>query len=228
MKFEIKPYGNKAVFLCFDEQISIETHQEVKKYYHILRGYAKYGIKAVIPSYCALTILFEPQKINVSELTRLCMEVSGEIKELTFDSFNVTIPVCYDTSLAIDWQEMVERTGKEWNEIIEIHSQPKYLVYMLGFVPGFLYLGGMNNEIAVSRKETPRLQVPKGSVGIADNQTGVYPMEIPGGWQIIGQTPVDMISAKIEMGDIVQFKPISIDEYSNFKGNILRELINED
>ncbi len=222
MKFEVKPYGIDSVFLEFGNTINLLTHKKVKGLYHSLRKYSKNGIKAVIPSYCALTILFEPSSISLGDVVNLSSELLENIHKDEEASYLVRIPVCYDHEIAIDWKEVCDYTGKKWEEIIYLHTKKRYLVYMLGFVPGFFYLGGLPTELEIPRKKVPRLKVEMGSVGLADNQTGIYPIEIPGGWQIIGRTPVDLINdidVTIEMGDYIEFYQISKKEFheNNFK-----------
>lgn len=228
LKFNVKPYGENAVFLEFGQLISKDTHLEIKFLYRELRKHAKIGVVAVIPSYCGLTILFEPKKLSKDELIELCQSIQTNFSSQTYSSYRVVIPVCYADRFALDKVDLMKHTCLSWEEILEIHCQTKYLVYMLGFVPGFFYLGGMDERIAIPRKETPRLKVPKGAVAIGDKQTGVYPAEISGGWQIIGKTPVNFISDQaenqIEMGDTIVFEPISIDEYDNYTGRIKREI----
>lgn len=230
MGLEAKPYGLDSIFLEFGKSINIETHKEVKALYHSIRKYGMKGVKAVIPSYCALTILFEPSLISSNEVISLSFELFEQINIGLEDSYLVRIPVCYDKEVAPDWEEVCEYTGKTWSEIIKLHTKERYLVYMLGFVPGFLYLGGLAKELQIPRKEVPRLKVSKGSVGLADNQTGIYPMEIPGGWQIIGQTPYEANKdsrIQIEMGDYIEFYPISINDFENNTIKVERVLLNE-
>lgn len=229
MKFVVKPYGKNALFLEFGNKISEAIHFQVKNVYEELRLHAHLGIASVIPSYCGLTVIFEPKKISEQEVIILCQELSTKKVEQSNSYNRIIIPVCYNELFSLDKSEILEYTTLSWKEIIEIHSDPEYIVYMLGFVPGFLYLGGMNSRIIIPRKETPRLRVPKGAVAIGGNQTGVYPIEIPGGWRIIGKTPINLMSEKIgnriEMGDRVKFEPISLKEFKSFKGTLKRELI---
>lgn len=229
MKFVVKPYGKNALFLEFGNEISEAIHFQVKNVYEELRLHADIGIVSVIPSYCGLTVVFEPKKISKYEVVNVCKELSERKAERNKSYNRIIIPICYDELFALDKLEVLEYAALSWEEIVEIHSNPEYIVYMLGFVPGFLYLGGMNSRIVIPRKETPRLRVPKGAVAIGGSQTGIYPIEIPGGWRIIGKTPINLMSDKIgdriEMGDRVKFEPISLKEFSSFKGTLKRELI---
>ena len=230
MRFEVKPYGADAVLLSFGNEISLDVHHQVKQLYDELRNHARKGIKAVIPSYCAVTILFEPAMISSKDVVELSKNIASNNKDRGQKKYKVRIPVCYDKHFALDWEIVCDYTRLNWEEVVELHCRNEYLVYMLGFVPGFLYLGGLNNQIRIPRKSSPRLKTPKGAVGLADNQTGVYPLETPGGWQLIGNAPVDLIGANtavIEMGDYLEFFPITKKQHASFSKQIERIQINE-
>lgn len=133
------------------------------------------------------------------------------------------IPVCYDTEYALDQKEALTYTELNWNQIINLHSKKLYFVYFLGFTYGFPYLGGMDERLEMPRKETPRIKIPKGSVGIAGLQTGIYPSELPGGWQIIGRTPMALYNISdtvIQPGMMVRFLPISKERFSKYNQEI--------
>lgn len=230
MKFEVKPYGADAVLLSFGDEISLDVHNQVKQLYAELRNYAKKGIRAVIPSYCAVTILFEPAVISLKDVVELSKNIVSNSKGQKYKKYKVRIPVCYDKHFALDWEVVCDFTGLKWEEVVDLHCRNEYLVYMLGFVPGFLYLGGLNDQIRIPRKSSPRLKTPKGAVGLADNQTGVYPLETPGGWQLIGNAPVDLIGANtavVEMGDYLEFFPITKKQHTSYSKQIERILVNE-
>ena len=230
MKFEVKPYGYDAVLLSFGDEISLEMHNQVKKLYSELRNYAKMGIRAAIPSYCAVTILFEPKIVSLKEVVELSKNIVSENKVQEGKKYKVRIPVCYDKQFALDWEIVCDYTGLNWEEVVELHFCNEYLVYMLGFVPGFLYLGGLNEQIRIPRKSSPRFHIPKGSVGLADSQTGVYPLETPGGWQLIGNSPIELIdvnTAAVEMGDYLEFFPITKKQHASYSKQIERIRVNE-
>lgn len=135
----------------------------------------------------------------------------------------ITIPVCYGGELGPDLADVAALNKITTDEVINLHSSATYLVHMIGFVPGFAYLGGMPETIAAPRKATPRAAIPAGSVGIAGMQTGIYPLQTPGGWQLIGQTPVKLfdptrpVPALLKAGDRVQFKRIGMDEFRHLQ-----------
>lgn len=139
------------------------------------------------------------------------------------------IPVCYDTEYALDQEDAIAYTRLNWDQIIDLHSKKLYFVYFLGFTYGFPYLGGMDERLEMPRKETPRIKMPKGSVGIAGLQTGVYPSELPGGWQVIGRTPMhlyDRYDTVIQPGMMIRFVPISKSEFSTYNHEIsLQEVV---
>ncbi len=219
MKFEIKPFGHDAVVFNFGSEVCIDIHHVVKKVYEGLRLKAVSGVRAVIPSYTEVTVLFEPSKLNVSLISDFISEILLDKSLNTTQQNIIEIPVCYDQKFGVDLDYVTEYTSLQLEEVIHLHTQVDYLIYMLGFVPGFLYLGGMNERLFVPRKKSPRLKVSPGSVGLADKQTGIYPFEIPGGWQIIGQTPIDMLSLnenQIQMGDLIRFVPITKKEFESY------------
>ena len=230
MKFEAKPYGLDAVLISFGSEINLNTHACVKRLYHALRSYGKKGIRALIPSYCGLTVMFEPTKLSYNDIVDLSEDLLCQSKERKELQYKVKIPVCYDKSFALDWNEITDYIGLSWEDIIGLHYSNEYVVYMLGCVPGFFYLGGLNPQIRIPRKISPRLKMPKGAVGLADDQTGIYPLETPGGWQVIGSSPVELMTnrrAFIEMGDYLEFFPISKKEHFLCSKQIQRILVNE-
>lgn len=221
MDFKIIKYGPEAFLIQFEDQISFEIHQRVRFLYEGLRRFPEGGIKSVIPAYNSLTVQVQTELIEISGFEELCLDIIQLFDPSKFDQYKVIIPVCYDDEFSIDLPQLIKHTGLSKKEIIKIHTQGNYLVYMLGFVPGFLYLGGMSKLISCPRLTSPRLKIPKGSVAIGGDQTGVYPVESPGGWQIIGGCPLDLIgtgkSPLIEMGDQIEFKEISKSQYLKMK-----------
>ena len=139
------------------------------------------------------------------------------------DQRTVEIPVCYGGDYGPDLEFVAQHNSLTEEKVVAIHSAADYLVYMIGFAPGFPYLGGMSEQIAAPRRESPRLQIPAGSVGIAGAQTGVYPIETPGGWQLIGRTPLELFRptedppTRLRAGDIVRFRPITSEEFDRLR-----------
>ena len=153
------------------------------------------GILDVIPSYAAILICFDPLVTDGEEVTSKLEEIilsRTPSEERTIEKRIIEIPVAYGGEYGPDLDAVAAHTGLSKEEVIRLHSEPEYPVYMIGFLAGFPYLGGMNPALATPRLATPRLSVPAGSVGIAEGQTGIYSVESPGGWQIIRRTPLEL------------------------------------
>ena len=221
MQFDVIPYGEQALLINFKEEISLEIHQQVKACFLHLRSLEIVGITDFIPAYHSLTICFNSLIISFLELKQIIMNTEFKVATENSKKNIIEIPVCYDVDFGLDLNIVAQKTGLSSQEIIRIHTEKPYLVYMLGFAPGFMYLGGLDKRIQVPRKENPRLKIAAGAVGLADQQTGIYPLETPGGWQIIGQTPLSLFSKEkpslVAMGDHVQFVPISKEMFFKIK-----------
>lgn len=223
MQYDLVPYGEKALIMKFKDEISLEVHLQVKSCYLYLKSLKIKGIVSYIPAYNSLTIVFDSDIIERATLIVFIENTPFKISNQVVEAQKtIEIPVCYDSKFGLDIEYVSEKLNVSISEIIELHTREPYLVYMLGFTPGFMYLGGLDKRLQIPRKETPRLEVAAGSVGLADQQTGVYPIETPGGWQIIGQTPLALFTkekpALVSMGDYVQFVPISLKEFYKMKG----------
>lgn len=220
MSFEVKPYGNQGFLVQFSSGISKETHLKVRLLYEQLRTYAQQGVKGLIPAYDSLLVLSRPE-LGKLELENWCNQILSESDLDSLESYKVIIPVCYDDEFALDMKAVQNASGLSHGEIVELHANTTYLNYMLGFVPGFLYLGGMDKRLSTPRLENPRVKIPSGSVAIAGEQTGVYPLETPGGWNIIGRTPVSLfdpeVGMSVQMGDYVCFQPITKKEFKHWE-----------
>lgn len=184
-----------------------------------------YAIADIVPAYTQLLVVFKPR---TSQLLTLANELMAALSEpISWVPSDVpvatlVIPVCYDLSVAPDLEAVAAHANLLVDEVVQLHSTKTYRVCALGFAPGFAYLGFLDSRICMARKATPRLQVAQGSVGIADNQTGVYPRPSPGGWQIIGRTPRVCFdpsqplatASPFQLGLAVQFAPMSLREYT--------------
>lgn len=219
----IKAYGEAAVLIEFEQKISPEIHQQVQSLLNAVIN-AKLAITQAIPAYCSLTLTFDPKRVNFEELKSQIesLELSSNHRNNT--TRQLTIPACYE--LGIDFDELEQELKISREDIIETHSSQTYQVYMLGFLPGFPYLGVLDKSLHCSRKAIPRTKVPARSIAIAGQQTGIYPSEAPGGWQIIARTPVDIFNISTEFpflfqtGDSVSFKAISKDEYQEMRSKV--------
>lgn len=184
------------------------------------------GIVEVIPTYCSVIIIYDPEitapDILIPELTAMDLD-SSQVTLPPPDT--VELPVCYDKSFGLDIDHVAKCHDLSIQEVIKIHATPLYPIYMIGFTPGFPYLGGLSEKIHTPRLASPRTLVPAGSVGIANNQTGIYPIDSPGGWQLIGRCPVKLFDPQrenpilLKAGNLLKFTPISMEEYHALKGD---------
>lgn len=234
--YEIKPLGETSVIVKFGNAISPTIHNRIKRLADYLEKYPFTGMIEYVMSYTSLVIYYNPfvvKKIltddeNKSALQIVatyvdeCMEKAQMIDE---DKAKVVeIPVCYGGQYGPDIDFVAQHNNLSVQEVIQIHTEPEYLVYMIGFCPGFPYLGGMDKRIATPRRDMPRLEIPARSIGIAGQQTGGYPISTPGGWQIIGRTPLEMFNPNddenpslLHSGDLVKFRAISEEEYLSLR-----------
>jgi len=214
------PLGDSALQLTFGHSISPETHQRIRSFMRLLEQHPVEGIRELVPSYTLLVVHYDPTRIKVEQLVDRLRELEQlPVAPEDIQPKTIEIPVLYGSTFGTDWQEVINYTGLSEQELIERHSAPDYKVYMLGFTPGFAYLGGMPPQLATPRKQTPAAVIAPGSVGIAGEQTGIYPIESPGGWQIIGRTPLKLFRPDaekpflLEAGQLVRFYPITPNEY---------------
>lgn len=240
---EMKPLGDSAILIQFGAEINRDVHLKVKAFTDYVETHSFAGYIDCVPAFTSVTVYYNPflvyqtykkhgqcvygsnKPLSPYKMVRSIIEemVTGlkEIKDV--EQRIVEIPVCYGGEFGPDLEAVAKYHHLSAGEVIDIHSKAEYLVYMIGFAPGFPYLGGMSERIATPRHHSPRLSIPAGSVGIAGMQTGVYPISTPGGWQIIGRTPVDLFCPNenppslLQSGDMVKFKPISLEEYKMHK-----------
>lgn len=217
---EIKPFGDSAVILMFEDAINEEILTSIHFINSHILSINHEGIVETVPAYNSLIIHYNSNLLSYKDLERL-LENQSEVKnQILIERKTVRIPVLYD---GVDIDEVIEHTGLSRKEIVKRHTDSSYTVYMLGFMPGFPYLGGMDESLRTPRKAVPRTKVDAGSVGIADRQTGIYPFESPGGWQIIGRTPLKLFDinrqtpALINAFDILEFYEISEEEFINWE-----------
>jgi len=222
MIHSVNAYGDSAILVNFNQNIEKEIHHEVMTLYHSMTSVP--GIRYMIPAYCSLTIVFDTREASIDSLKKIIGSWETHFDPKTIRSTNAetklyTIPVCYDAEMAPDLEEVCNQTGKTIEEIINAHTSTEFYVYMVGFMPGFAYMGDMPGEFYCNRKAQPRTRVPQGSVGLSGLQSGIYPFESPGGWQIIGKTPLKLFDtartppALLAMGDSVRFSRVSKTEY---------------
>ena len=213
---DIIPAGDRALSIVFPEEISEEISCRVLDMCAAIDAAHISGIVGCIPSYHTLLVEYDPLALGF-------WEAEGKIRALPFSQSSaesvrtVEIPVCYGGEFGPDLGFVASHAGLSENEVMRLHTEAAYRVYMLGFRPGFPYLGGMDPRIAAPRRKTPRGCIVGGSVGIAGGQTGIYPENSPGGWQIIGRTPLRLYDeergALLRPGDRLRFTAVSREAY---------------
>ena len=214
------PSGDSAFIIKAGDVISEEVNLVVRKLLARLEEENIPGVIDFIPSYNELMVCYDPAKIGYRRLLETLRACAADLGAMHLPPPEVVnVPVLYGGEAGPDLHYVAGYNGLAEEDVIRIHTSADCLVYMLGFTPGFCYLGGMDKRIATPRQETPRLKIPAGSVGIAGEQTGIYPMESPGGWQLIGRTPLRLFNpdSKPEFlftaGDYIRFYPVEQDEY---------------
>ncbi len=216
-------YGDNAVLITFGNVINEETHFKIVNFVNCLKRNKIVGVLEYIPAYTTITIQYNPLQIAYDELITLLRNMKYN-SDKKVKGKSIKIPVCYDATFSVDIYEIISYSGLTKQEIIKIHTSTEYLVYMLGFTPGFFYLGGMDERLYCPRKKNPRLEIEAGSVGIAGSQTGIYSVNSPGGWQLIGKTPYKIFDKTrkenyflVNQSDRVQFYEISLKEYKKMQ-----------
>jgi inhibitor of KinA len=219
---KILPCGDSALSVEFGSAIDPLINQQVQALFNKLKAEPPEGLIDLIPTYRSLLVQYDPTVVSFRDLQKIIFSF-GDLSKRVVDTLGpmVEIPVCYGNEFGPDLQEVAAALHLTPEEVIDIHSKALYHVYMIGFTPGFPYLGGLDPRLFTPRKKVPREFVPAGTVGIADQQTGIYPLDSPGGWQLIGRTPVKLFDLNreevfyLKPGDRVKFKPISQEEFEN-------------
>ena len=223
---QILPSGDSAVLIRFGENISESDNHKVITLQEKLETNKINGVIETIPAYSSLMVLYNPLILSFKTIYRKIQELLNQPElSLSQQSRKITVPVCYDEKFGSDLLEVAGQIGLSIDEIIKIYTSSNYRVFMLGFTPGFPYMGETDERISCQRKAVPRQVVPEGSVGLAGRQTGIYPIESPGGWQIIGRTPLNIFNPGskdvflFRTGDIVHFKAIGLEEFEAISRN---------
>ena len=220
MNIEYKAVGDRNLLIQFPSQISLQVNEQVRKMYLAIEKHKITGIEETIPAYCSLLISYNPLLVKAESLKKQLLHIEELLMEIDVPEPRIIeVPTLYGGDFGPDLEFVAKHNRLEEDEVIKIHSQADYLIYMLGFTPGFPYLGGLSPRIATPRHANPRSAIPPGSVGIAETQTGIYPIESPGGWRIIGRTPLKLFNPKhspfflLQQGDYLRFVPINLREY---------------
>ena len=216
--------GDTGLSVEFGEAIDPDINKKVRTMAAAVKNRKPDGIIEIIPTYRSLLFIYDPVRIKPKHLMALIEDLESTIDTVgEKDVPLIEIPVCYGGEFGPDMDNVKASSNLDSEEVIRLHSQPEYPIYMVGFTPGFAFLGGLNEKLFTPRLKTPRLVVPAGSVGIANNQTGMYPIDSPGGWQIIGRTPLTLFAPQrkkpflYKAGDKIKFIPISQDQFEQIK-----------
>lgn len=216
----IKPYGQRAVLVEWPNNVDESILEDILQFIECFKTLNLPGWE-MSAAYNSLTLVNSKEEVDFENIEKLILEcyskrMDSKVKN---ERFLWKIPVCYDVDFGIDIEEVSKTLKLSIKELIELHTSFEYTVYGIGFLPGFMYLGGLPATLEIPRRKEPRLSVAKGSVGLASKQTGIYPQDSPGGWNIIGSCPIPIFNPSLEkpcfvnVGDKIQFHNISRAEY---------------
>jgi KipI family sensor histidine kinase inhibitor len=218
--FRIVPSGDSAIVVELEARVDPEVNARAIRLADAVQAAAIAGVRDVVPTYRSVAVFFDPLRTDYRGLVAWLEGQADQLAEAPIDQRpSISIPVCYVGELGPDLAAVAAFANMSPQDVITIHSSATYRVFMLGFMPGFAYMGALDPRIAMPRRATPRVRVPCGAVGIAGLQTGIYPAETPGGWQLIGRTPLKPFDVTrpapflFQPGDAVRFVPIERDEY---------------
>ncbi|NBJ69642.1 5-oxoprolinase subunit PxpB [Roseburia sp. 1XD42-34] len=232
---ELRPINDSALVVQLGKEPSPMVHEGVMYFSTLLEENPFHGFIECVPAYLNVTVYYNPYLVYqsqsfhtiVSPFEIVCNYIKYLLHQLAdqkrFTGSKIVIPVLYGNEYGPDLDYVAQYNKLSIEDVVRIHTEKEYLVYMIGFAPGFPFIGGMSKQIATPRKSTPRLAIAPGSVGIAGEQTGVYPLETPGGWQIIGRTPIKLFLSEqvppslLKAGDTIQFLSISHKEYQQYE-----------
>jgi inhibitor of KinA len=220
MNVEIVPLGDCAISVTFGNKIDERIHQQIHQFLNIFRLKRVEGVIEYAPSYTSIAIFYDPAIVTYSQLVKeVYSSYHTALKTPQIKSIVFRIPVYYGGETGLDLRFVAEYHNINEQEVINLHANKEYLIHMIGFVPGFPYLGGLPKKIATPRLVKPRPKIAAGSVGIGGSQTGIYPAEVPSGWRIIGITPLSLFDLENEnpsllcAGNYVSFQPIDYEEF---------------
>lgn len=221
--------GDSAMVVEFGNAIDEKINDKVHALANLLEKKNIEGVIETLPTFRSLMVVYDYTIITFEELRTKIQNLELEDGESGIRARKIIeIPCCYGARFGVDLSDMEKITGIDRDEIIKIHSGTDYKIYMLGFLPGFVYLGGLDKRINAPRLKTPRLKISPGAVGIGGSQTGVYPLASPGGWRLIGGTPLDFYNPErsepvlCRAGEYIRFKPVNIDEYYDIRHLVIK------
>ena len=210
------PAGDQAMLVELGDEIDPATNRRVRDLTLALEKAEVRGVFDLVPTYRSLLVYYDPMAVSAEELQVQVQQAEQDMDQAALEKPRVVhVPTLYGGEYGPDLEFVAEHAGLTAEEVVDTHSKTDYLVYMIGFSPGFPYLGGLSERLSTPRLPSPRTEIPAGSVGIAEGQTGVYPVASPGGWRLIGRTPLKMFDPQSEppallgAGDYVRFVPMA-------------------
>lgn len=219
-----QPASDQSLLVYFGQRVTLDANLRVKRLLRLLELKPVPGIRNLHPAYCSLLVDFDALKFSHAELETILGSYLGRLETVRFPNpREKEIPTCYGGEFGPDLDEVAALHGMTPARVIELHASVTYVVYFLGFIPGFAYLGDLPEGLETPRLMSPRRSTAPGSVGIAGNQTGVYPFATPGGWRLIGRTPFAMFRPDrknmsfLSIGDRVRFTPISVARFTSLE-----------
>jgi KipI family sensor histidine kinase inhibitor len=222
------PSGDSGLILEVSNQISDDVNEKIRALCYCIKKRRLKEIIELVPTYTTILIVYDCIKSSYEELVEKLGDLEKSIKDVKIPPPEIVhIPTLYGGEYGVDLENVAKHNRLTIDEVIDIHSSINYLVYMIGFTPGFPYLGGMSEKIATPRLGVPREKISRGSVGIAGNQTGIYPIDSPGGWQIIGRTPLNLFDSEripsvlLKAGQYLKFDSINEQEYKSIQKEII-------
>lgn len=222
----LRPCGDSAVLVEYGEGIALPLNRKVHAVARALRERPPAGVHTVVPAYRTLSIGYDPLVVSLEALAGRLAALEAELDTAALAAARtVELPVCYGGDFGPDLEFVAAHNGLTLEEVVGFHSRDPYPIYAVGFAPGFCYLGGLDPRLHTPRLPTPRTRVPAGSVGIAEAQTGVYPADSPGGWRLIGRTPLNLFDPLkadpflYQAGDEIRFVPIPPAEYDRIRAS---------
>lgn len=225
---KILPSGDCALVVEFGDIIAPEINDQVLALEEKLKIHPIGGIQELVPTFRSLLIHYDPAVLSFSMLSEKIRELEKHPLHIQAKTKRILqIPCCYGSHFGPDLAELERYTGLTRDEIIALHSSVDYKIFMLGFLPGFVYLGGLDKRLEAPRLSTPRIKIPRGSVGIGGSQTGVYPLDSPGGWRLIGSTPVEFYQPEkkepvlCSAGEYIRFIPINSSDYYDIRQMVI-------
>ncbi len=226
-KAKIYTAGDSSVLIEFGKEISPEINGQITALVHLMKEQHIEGVVDMIPAFCSLLINYDPRVISYGKIRRRLEKLLKlEVRQEGGTRQVIQIPVCYGGQYGPDLENIASHAGLSPQEVIDIHCSRDYLIYMLGFLPGFSYLGGLDERIHTPRLANPRIRIPAGSVGIGGSQTGIYPLDSPGGWQLLGMTPVKTYDPArqspilFEAGDYIRFVPVNEEMFRSIREQV--------